>query len=71
MFVELENDFEELVHAIMGKQGVEHMVVRNILDMEVGKQSIMDFGSDYGELGFETDGNDDVVFLDVPVLQLQ
>ncbi|PHT80833.1 hypothetical protein T459_13848 [Capsicum annuum] len=75
LFVELENDFEDLVRAIVGKEGVKHMVVRNILDMEVGKQSILDFESDYGELGYElgleTDGNDDVVFLDVPVLQLQ
>ncbi|PHT77719.1 hypothetical protein T459_15771 [Capsicum annuum] len=74
MFVELEDEFEELVHAIVGKEGVEHMVMCNMLDMEVGKQSIMDLGRDYGELGYklglETDDNDDIAFLDVLVLQL-
>ncbi|PHU12169.1 hypothetical protein BC332_19099 [Capsicum chinense] len=68
MFRESEDDFEELVHAIVGKEGVEHMVVCNILDMEVRKQGIMDFGRDYGELGYElgleTDDNEVVVFLD-------
>ncbi|PHU05720.1 Tropinone reductase 2 [Capsicum chinense] len=74
-FVKSKGDSEELVRAIVSKEGFEHMVVRNILDMEVGKWSIMNFGRDYKEVGYElgpeTDGNDDVVFLDVPVLQLQ
>ena len=73
--MELEDDSEELVCSIVGKMGVEHVVVHYILDMEVEEQSIMDFWSDYGDLGYEirleTDGNDDVVFLDVPTLQLQ
>ncbi|PHT37729.1 hypothetical protein CQW23_21302 [Capsicum baccatum] len=67
MFVELEDDFEELVRAIVGKKGVKHMVARNILDMEVGKWNIMNFGRNYRELGYEleigTDDNDVVVFL--------
>ncbi|PHT36652.1 hypothetical protein CQW23_24352 [Capsicum baccatum] len=73
-FVESEDDSEELVRAIVSKEGVEHMIVHNILDIEVGKWIIMDFERDYREfgyeLGLETDGNDDNVFLDVPVLQL-
>ncbi|PHT38423.1 hypothetical protein CQW23_21996 [Capsicum baccatum] len=53
MFLELENDSEELVCSIVGKMGDEHVVVCYILDMEVEEQSIMDFGSDYMELGHE------------------
>ncbi|PHU11831.1 hypothetical protein BC332_18761 [Capsicum chinense] len=75
MFMELEDDSEELVHAIVGKMGVEHMVVHYTPDMEVGEQSIMNFRSDYVELGhklgLEPKDNDDVVFLTVPAVQLQ
>lgn len=75
MFVKLEDNFEELVAAIMSKKEVEHMIVRYILDMEAERWSIMDFGSNYIELGYElgleTDGNGNVVFLDVIVVQLQ
>ncbi|PHU06626.1 hypothetical protein BC332_23115 [Capsicum chinense] len=35
MFMELEDDFEELVYSTVGKMGVEHVAVRYILDMEV------------------------------------
>ncbi|PHT65020.1 hypothetical protein T459_29445 [Capsicum annuum] len=75
MFVEFDDDSEELVPTIVGKKEVEHMVMHSILDMEVGKWSIMDFHRDYRELGYElgleTDDNDNDAFLDVPVLQLQ
>ncbi|PHU22924.1 hypothetical protein BC332_08031 [Capsicum chinense] len=77
--------FEFLMNAMFndnGKEGPEQKVKSHFQeDTEqkvkygMGRQSIMDFGSDYGELryklGLETDGNDDVVFSDVPVLQLQ
>jgi len=37
MFLELEDDSKELVCAIVGKMGVENMVVRYILDVKVGE----------------------------------
>ena len=51
--MESEGNSEELVRAIVGKERVGHVVVRNIIDIEVGKQSIMDFESYYRDLGYE------------------
>ncbi|PHU25812.1 hypothetical protein BC332_04144 [Capsicum chinense] len=75
IFVELEDDSEELVCSIVVKMRVEHMVMHYILDMEVVEHSIMDFGSDYVELwheiGLELESDDNVVFLTVFAVQLQ
>ncbi|PHT63508.1 hypothetical protein T459_32659 [Capsicum annuum] len=75
MFVELEDDSAELVCSTVGKLGVEHVAVRSMLDIVLEEQSIMDFGSDYAELGhelgFEPESHDNGVFLSVPAVQLQ
>ena len=74
MYVKLEDNLVELAHASVGKMGVEHMVAHYTLDMEMGEWNIMDFGKDSVELGhklgFEPVGNDGMVLLPVPVVQL-
>ena len=74
MFVELKDDSKELIHSIVGNMGVEHVVVHYILDIEVGEQSVMDFGSDYVEPGhkleLEPEIEDDVVFMTFLAVQL-
>ena len=37
MYVELEDNSIELVHASVGKMGVKHMVMHYTFDMEMGK----------------------------------
>ncbi|PHT35730.1 hypothetical protein CQW23_23430 [Capsicum baccatum] len=75
MYVELEDDSVELAHASVGKMKVEHKVGHYTLDMEVGEWDIMDSGKDsvklWHKLGFEPVGNDGVVLLPMPVVQLQ
>ncbi|PHT31303.1 hypothetical protein CQW23_27640 [Capsicum baccatum] len=72
----LKDDSGALGYTIVGKMRVEHVVVHYTLDMDMEKQSIMDFGSDYVELGYklevelELESGDDVVFLTYPAVQL-
>ncbi|PHU21569.1 hypothetical protein BC332_06676 [Capsicum chinense] len=74
MFVELEDDSEELVCSTVGNMGVEHVAVHYILDMEVEEQSIMDFESDYvelgDELGFDPESDNNRVLLTMSAVQL-
>lgn len=75
MFVELEDDSEESVCSTMGKMGVKHVVVHYILVTEVEEQSIMNFMSDYVEVGhelrFEPESDDNGLFLTILAVQLQ
>ncbi|PHT99868.1 hypothetical protein BC332_29656 [Capsicum chinense] len=68
------NDSEELVCSTVGNTGVEYVPVRYILDTKVEEQSIMDFWSDYvelgHELGFEPESDDNGIFLNVSAVQL-